>query len=74
MDVSIEQLRRLPLDQRIQVIEQLWDTLEESDLEEWPIPDEILDESDREVEAHLADPNSSIPWEEARARLFERYG
>lgn len=74
MDVSIEQLRRLPVDQRIHVIEELWDSLDESDLATWPIPDSVLDESDREFEAHLADPGSSIPWEEVRARLRERYG
>jgi hypothetical protein len=42
--------------------------------EAWAIPEDVLDDSDREVEAHLADPESSIPWEVVRVRLYERYG
>jgi putative addiction module component (TIGR02574 family) len=73
MDVSIDQLRALPLEKRLEIIEALWDSVES---EQGPIPisDDILDEADREFEAHLADPSSSIPWETARAKLRERYG
>ena len=75
MDISIEQLRHLPLEKRLQLIDALWDSdVEEALAERWPIPREILDESHREIEAHLADPSSSIPWETVWARLLERYG
>ena len=40
----------------------------------YPIPEEVLDEAERESEAHDQDPSSSIPWETVRARLRERYG
>jgi putative addiction module component (TIGR02574 family) len=40
----------------------------------YPVPEAVLDEAERELEAHLADPSSSIPWETVRARLRERYG
>ena len=73
MDVSIDQLRSLPLEKRLEIIEALWESVEE-EAGPVPIPDDILDEADREFEAHLADPSSSIPWETARARLRERYG
>jgi putative addiction module component (TIGR02574 family) len=68
MDVSIDQLRGLPLEKRLEIIEALWDSLE-SELGPMPIPDDILDEADREFEAHLADPSSSIPWEQVRAEI-----
>jgi putative addiction module component (TIGR02574 family) len=73
MDVPIDQLRALPLEKRLEIIEALWDSVE-TELGSVPISDDILDEADREFEAHLADPASSIPWETVRARLRERYG
>jgi putative addiction module component (TIGR02574 family) len=73
MEVSIDQLRGLPLERRLEIIEALWESVE-SEAGPIPISDDILDEADREFEAHLADPSSSVPWEVARARLRERYG
>lgn len=75
MDIPIEQLRSLPLEKRLELIDALWDAdVEQALAERWPIPREVIEDSDREFEAHLADPDSSIPWKTARARLFERYG
>lgn len=51
----------------------LWESVE-AEAGPLPIPDEIIGEAEREFEAHLADPSSSIPWETVRARLRERYG
>jgi putative addiction module component (TIGR02574 family) len=74
MDISIEQLRQLPLEKRLEIIEALWESVESEAADPYPVPEEILDEANREIEAHLADPSSSIPWETVRARLRERYG
>jgi putative addiction module component (TIGR02574 family) len=71
MDISIEQLRQLPLEKRLEIIEALWDSVE-SEFGPVPIPDDILDEADREFEAHLANPSSSIPWEHVRAEMRRR--
>lgn len=73
MDIPIDQLRALPLEKRLEIIEALWESVE-SELGPMPISDDVMDEADREFEAHLTDPSSSIPWETARARLRERYG
>jgi hypothetical protein len=75
MDISIEQLRRLPLEKRLELIDALWDSdVEQALHERCPIPRDVIDDSHREIEAHLADPSSSIPWETVWARLLERYG
>lgn len=74
MDISIDQLRRLPLEKRLELIEKLWESLGKDAYEHFPIPDEVIEEAEREVDAHIADPSSSIPWEVVRARLRERYG
>jgi putative addiction module component (TIGR02574 family) len=71
MDVSIEQLRQLPLEKRLAIIEALWESVEE-ELGPVPIRDDVLDEADREFEAHLADPSSSVPWEQVRAEMRRR--
>lgn len=72
-EVPLDRLRVLPLEQRLQILEALWNSVE-SEADPYPIPDEVADEAEREFEAHLADPSSSIPWETVRARLRERYG
>ncbi len=68
MDISIEQLRQLPLQKRLEIIEALWESVE---AEGGPVPisDEFADELDRRYEEHLADPSSSIPWEQVRAEI-----
>lgn len=71
MDVSIEQLRQLPLEKRLEIIEALWDSVE-AELGPAPIPDHVLDEAEREFQAHLADPSTSIPWEQVRAEMRRR--
>lgn len=74
MDISIDQLRRLPLEKRLELISKLWESLGEDAYEHFPIPDDVIAEAERDYEEHLADPSSSIPWEIVRARLRERYG
>jgi putative addiction module component (TIGR02574 family) len=71
MDVSIDQLRQLPLEKRLEIIEALWESVEE-ELGPVPIRDDVLDEADREFEAHLADPSSSVPREQVRAEMRRR--
>ena len=70
-DVSIDQLRGLPLEKRLEIIEALWDSVED-ELGPMPISDEMADEADREFEAHLTDPSSSIPWEHVREEMRSR--
>lgn len=67
MDVSIDHLRALPVEKRLEIIDALWESVE-SELGPM-IPDELRDEADREFEAHLADPSSSIPWEQVRVEM-----
>lgn len=71
MDVSIDQLRRLPLETRLEIIEALWDSVER-EAGPFPISDRFADELDRRFQEHVTDPGSSIPWEEVRARLRAR--
>ena len=71
MDVPIDQLRALPLEKRLEIIGALWDSVE-GELDPYPIPDEVVEEAEREYEAHLADPTSAIPWEQVRSKIHRR--
>jgi putative addiction module component (TIGR02574 family) len=73
MDISIEQLRRLPLEKRLELIEALWQSIE-SETGPHPISDEFADELDRRFAEHVADPSSSIPWETVRAEMRRQLG
>ena len=66
-------LFRLSPAERIQLAQDLWDSLEgERDLP--PLTDEQVQELQRRLAEHERDPSTAIPWEEARARLRERFG
>lgn len=68
MDPIIEQLRDLPLEKRLEIIAALWESVE-IELGPEPISDELADELDRRYAEHVADPSSSIPWEQVRADI-----
>ena len=73
MDIPIDQLRALPLEKRLEIIEALWESVE-SELGPMPISDEFADELDRRFQEHVDDPGSSIPWEQVRAEMRVRLG
>jgi putative addiction module component (TIGR02574 family) len=68
MDVPIDQLRALPLEKRLEIIEALWESVE-SEAGPYPISDEFADELDRRFQEHVDDPESSIPWDQVRAEI-----
>jgi putative addiction module component (TIGR02574 family) len=68
MDVSIDQLRGLPLEKRLEIIDALCESVE-SEAGPFPISDEFADELDRRFQEHVDDPGSSIPWEQVRAEI-----
>jgi putative addiction module component (TIGR02574 family) len=68
MDVPIDKLRALPLEQRLEIIEALWESVE-SEAGPYPISDEFADELDRRFQEHVDDPGSSISWDQVRAEI-----
>jgi putative addiction module component (TIGR02574 family) len=69
MSITLEDVRQMPLGQRIQFIEDAWDTVaaEGADL---PLTPQQEDELDRRRADMMANPSSGIPWKEAKARLL----
>jgi putative addiction module component (TIGR02574 family) len=62
----------LPTDEKLKLVEELWDSIAEDELP--PLTQAQLDEIERR-EAYLeANPDSARPWEEVYERLRARYG
>ena len=72
-NVPIEDLLKLSVAERIQLVEDLWDSIA-ADAESFPLTGAQKAELDRRLAEHEADPDSAIPWEEVRERLYKKYG
>ena len=59
----------LSREQRLELLEKLWDSLAE---EEIPITDELREELDRRLDDLDRNPDNSEPWEDLRERLRSR--
>ena len=71
--VQIDELLKLSVAERIQLVEDLWDSIA-ADPENVPLSEAQLKELRRRLAEHRTNPDSAVPWEEVRRRLYERYG
>jgi putative addiction module component (TIGR02574 family) len=60
---DLSELLQLPPDQRLQLVEAIWDSLAEVP-EAVPISDDVREELDRRLAAYYDDPSSARPWRE----------
>ena len=63
-------LFELPVAERLQLVEDLWDSIA-AQREEAPVPEAVLAELRARKAAFDADPGTGIMWEEAKRRLRE---
>ena len=71
MTTSISNYKELPISERIQLVEDIWDSIAEEKLSSLQLSVEESNELNRRLAAHQADPSSGIPWEQVRATLFK---
>jgi putative addiction module component (TIGR02574 family) len=62
----------LPISERIELVEDIWDSIAEETSVSLELSSEQRDELHRRLAAHRADPTSSVSWDQVRAKLFER--
>jgi len=67
----VEIAKSLPLAQRIELVDALWETLAEEGYEP-ALTAEQAAELDRRLEAHRRAPNEVIPWESIKAELLSK--
>ena len=68
-----EQAKELPLAERIELLNQIRETIEDEGYDPDLTPEQ-LEELDRRAEEASRNPESGIPWEQVRADLKKRYG
>ena len=69
---DFEALRRLSVAERLQLVEDLWDSIaQDAPDEALPVTPELAAELDRRVAEHEHEPNTALPWEELRAALLD---
>jgi putative addiction module component (TIGR02574 family) len=62
---------RLGIDERLDLIGQIWDTIARAPAE-WVMPPSHAQELERRIAAADAEPDAAVPWEEVKARLKKR--
>lgn len=70
MSTLIDEIRKLSVGQRVQLVEDIWDTLSEEDAD-LALSEVQVAELDARRDQLLADPSLGISWEVAKARLAE---
>jgi len=60
----------LPISERIQLVEDIWDSIAEEMPDALTLSEAERSELHRRLAEHQTDPSSSIPWEQVRATLF----
>lgn len=66
---ELSDLLQLPADQRLQLVEAIWDSLVEIP-EAIPVSDDVHEELDRRLAAYYDDPSSARPWSEIKEELL----
>lgn len=67
---NLENLLKLPADERAELAMALWESLTDQEREsELELSSDQKAELDRRWADHLANPESAIPWEEVRRKL-----
>lgn len=68
----VAELLELTPAERLDLIGDLWDSLDERDLP--PLTKEQIEELERRLAEHRAHPEQSLSWQEVRAELRSRFG
>jgi len=71
MSLSIDDLRELPVPERLELVESLWDSIA-ADADQLLLTDQQAEELDRRLAAHENNPGEGISWPELRDRLQNR--
>lgn len=70
-NINFSELAELPVQERIRLVEALWDTITEHPESIKLTPAERR-ELDRRMEAYLKNPSEGVPWSEVKSKLLAR--
>ena len=63
------EIRTLPITQRLDLVEQIWDSIYE-DQEQFELTDAQKADLDRRLAMHAAAPDRGVSWQEVKAKLL----
>ena len=70
--VDLNALRQLSVAERLQLVEDLWDSIaQDAPDEALPVTPELAAELDRRIAEYERDPSAGQPWEVVRARILD---
>jgi putative addiction module component (TIGR02574 family) len=61
---------KLPVSERIQLVEDIWDSIAADAPDAVTLTHEQKEELHRRVAAHRNDPSTAVPWDQVRSKLF----
>lgn len=70
MNSLSQEFKRLPISERIQLVEDLWDSIAEETSDALSLSPEDQAELQRRRQAHLSDPSTAVAWDNVRTSLF----
>lgn len=71
--IALEDLRKLPIDERKRLVGELWDSIAE-DLSASPDSKGLIEEFRKRSANLKANPSSGFTWEQLEARILSRRG
>jgi len=74
MAPEFQHLEKLSLAERIQLVEDLWDSIAQTSGESLPVPEWQKAELERRRQEYLRNPESAIPWSEVKRSILESKG
>ncbi|MDR7333039.1 addiction module protein [Roseateles asaccharophilus] len=74
MSIDLAELRKLSVAERIQLAEDLWDSIALEPTDVPGLTDAQRQELQRRLREHESDPSTAVPWEQVRAELMSRMG
>ena len=70
MTTALQELETLPVPERVQLVEDLWDSIARSNAE-IPVPQWQKDELDRRKQNYLRNPGSGRTWDEVKQDILQ---
>lgn len=70
---DLAELFKLSVEERLQLVEDLWDSIAADTENLPPLSQDQIAEIERRLAEHEKNPERARPWEEVRERLWSRY-
>ncbi len=71
MPYNKEELFNLPVEEKLELVEALWDKIDD---ELMPVTEEEIKFAKERLELHKKNPSEGLSWSEFKTRIKEKYG